>query len=78
MVSPVGQGGRVQHSIVACIAPFGQSDSGGVNDNDGKQGRRVSMFSIAMEMVAEAAVAVEYFSGMVSEGKRWQEERNGF
>jgi hypothetical protein len=69
VVGPVGRGGRVQPSIVVCIAPFGQSDSGGVNNNNGKQGRQVSMFSIAMEMVAKAAVAVEYCSGMVSEGK---------
>ena len=33
------------------------------------------MFAIAMEMVAESAVAVEYCSGMVSEGKRWHDER---
>jgi hypothetical protein len=33
------------------------------------------MFAMASEMVTESAVAVEYCSGMVSEGKRWHDER---
>ena len=36
---PRQPGRRVQHSIV-CIAPFRQSDSGGVNDDDREQGWR--------------------------------------
>ena len=37
---PRQPGRRVQHSIAVCIAPFRQSDSGGVNDDDREQGRR--------------------------------------
>jgi len=37
---PGQPGRRVQHSILVCIAPFRQSDSGGVNDDDREQGRR--------------------------------------
>ena len=38
LVSPVS-GRRVQRSIVVCIAPFGQSDSGGVNNDNGERGQ---------------------------------------
>ena len=36
---PRWPGRRVRCSIVACITPFGQSDSGGINDDDGERGR---------------------------------------
>jgi len=59
----------MQRSIVVCINPFGQSDSSGINDDNGERGRRASMFATATEMAAKAAVAVEYCSGMVLEGR---------
>jgi len=56
-------------SVIVCITLCRWSDSGGIKDNDGKWGQQASMFAIATEMVAEAAVVMEYCSGMVLEGE---------